>query len=109
MFNKFKIFFNRKSLISIRLKQFSKEIEPRGHRERVLDETTLKKYNSLFKLNDRAVLSVSGEDATSFLQSLITNDMNIFKKNPNQVAIFSLFLNPKGRILFDGIIVKSDL
>jgi len=78
-------------------------------RGKTLDESTLKNYNSIFKLTDRGIVSVSGEDATAFLQGLITNDMNLFQKNSNQAAIFSLFLNPKGRILFDGIIVKSHL
>lgn len=85
---------------------FNQERQRRG---KTLDETTLKNYNSIFKLSDRGVVSVSGEDATAFLQGLITNDMNLFQNNPNQAAIFSLFLNPKGRILFDGIIVKSHL
>lgn len=75
----------------------------------VIDENSIKKYNSIFKLSDRGILSVSGEDATSFLQGLTTNDMNIFAKNPHQAALYSLFLNPKGRILYDGIIVKSQL
>jgi folate-binding Fe-S cluster repair protein YgfZ len=66
-----------------------------------------KKYNAIFKLNHRNVVSVTGEDAESFLQSLMTNDMKILKDT--KVAMSALFLNPKGRILFDSIIVKSHL
>lgn len=95
--------FNKKIIYKL----FSPSIHQR--REKILDETTLKNYNSIFKLKDRGVLSVSGEDATTFLQGLITNDMNLFQADSNKAAIFSLFLSPKGRILFDGIIVKSHL
>jgi folate-binding Fe-S cluster repair protein YgfZ len=66
-----------------------------------------KQYNALFKLDNRGVVSVTGEDALNFLQSMITNDMK--QLNDDQVAISSLFLNPKGRIMFDAIIVKSKL
>jgi folate-binding Fe-S cluster repair protein YgfZ len=64
-----------------------------------------KKYNALFKLNSRNVVSITGEDALSFLQGMITNDMK--ELNNEKVAISSLFLTPKGRIMFDAIIVKS--
>lgn len=66
-----------------------------------------KRYNAVFKFGHRSVLSVTGEDAESFLQSMITNDMKSLKDN--KVALFGLFLNPKGRVLFDAIIVKSHL
>lgn len=68
-----------------------------------------KKYSALFNLNNRTIVSVSGQDSTTFLQSMITNDMKIFEKEPNRAAIFGLFLNPKGRILFDALILKSQL
>jgi glycine cleavage system aminomethyltransferase T len=70
-----------------------------------------KKYSALFKLNNRCIISVSGKDSTLFLQSLITNDMKIFEKEEeiNRASIFALFLNPKGRILFDSILIKSQL
>ena len=106
----FKNFLSKsKFLCKNECKFFSNGAENHGRKQKVLDETTLKNYNSIFKLKDRGILSVTGEDATSFLQGLITNDMNIFETNPKQAAIFTLFLSPKGRILYDGIIVKSHL
>jgi folate-binding Fe-S cluster repair protein YgfZ len=66
-----------------------------------------KKYNAILKLKNRSVVSVTGEDAESFLQSMITNDMKQLKGE--KVAIGALFLNPKGRILFDSFVVKSHL
>ncbi len=105
-------FFKRSNLFwKPRLRFYSTQEVNLEHsrRGKNLDESNLKNFNSIFKLTDRGIVSVSGEDATAFLQGLITNDMNLFQKNSNQAAIFSLFLNPKGRILFDGIIVKSHL
>ncbi len=66
-----------------------------------------KKYNALFRLDHRKVVSVTGLDAENFLQTMVTNDMKTLKDD--KVAMFSLFLNPKGRIMFDSIIVKSHL
>lgn len=66
-----------------------------------------KKYNAILKLKNRSVVSVTGEDAGSFLQSMITNDIKQLKND--RVAMAALFLNPKGRILYDSFVVKSEL
>jgi len=68
-----------------------------------------KKYSALFHLKNRTIVSVSGEDSTNFLQSMITNDMKLFEKEQERAAIYGLFLNPKGRVLYDAIIIKSQL
>ena len=56
------------------------------------------------KLNDRIVIGVRGEDATKFLQSIMTVDMQKMEDNKNQRALYGLFLNPKGRIIADAFI-----
>jgi folate-binding Fe-S cluster repair protein YgfZ len=61
----------------------------------------------LFKLKNRSVISVTGPDATTFLQSMITNEIKLL--NDEIVSIYTLFLNPKGRVMFDAILVKSQL
>jgi folate-binding Fe-S cluster repair protein YgfZ len=66
-----------------------------------------KKYNAVFKFNNRKVVSVTGEDAESFLQSMITNDIK--KLKGDDVAMSTLFLTPKGRIQMDSLIVRSHL
>jgi folate-binding Fe-S cluster repair protein YgfZ len=66
-----------------------------------------KKYNALFKFNHRSVISVIGEDAENFLQSMMTNDIKNLKGD--KVSQFCLFLTPKGRIMIDSIVVKSHL
>ena len=55
-------------------------------------------------LEDRAVIRVSGEDATSFLQGLLTNDVE--RLHPSE-ARYSALLTPQGKILFDMIVVRA--
>lgn len=53
---------------------------------------------------DRAVLSVSGEDRRTFLQGLISNDIN--KAGPDR-AIWAGFLTAQGKFLWDLFIVEK--
>jgi folate-binding protein YgfZ len=55
-------------------------------------------------LEDRAVIRVSGEDATSFLQGLLTNDVE--RLGPSE-ARYAALLTPQGKILFDMIVVRA--
>jgi tRNA-modifying protein YgfZ len=55
-------------------------------------------------LDDRGVLSVSGADATSFLQGLLTNDVE--RLAPSE-ARYAALLTPQGKILFDMIVVRA--
>lgn len=52
-------------------------------------------------LNDRAVIAVTGPDARSFLQGLITND--IAKLTPAS-PLYAALLSPQGKILFDFLL-----
>ncbi len=59
------------------------------------------------KLNSRRVISVRGPDSQLFLQGLMTQDINMFKKDGSERAgIFTTFLNVKGKIIFDAILAK---
>ncbi len=55
-------------------------------------------------LPDRAVLSVSGAEARSFLQGLVTCDM---AKVAPGAAGFGALLTPQGKILFDFLVVED--
>jgi tRNA-modifying protein YgfZ len=55
-------------------------------------------------LEDRGVISVSGADATSFLQGLLTNDVE--RLAPSE-ARYAALLTPQGKILFDMIVVRA--
>ncbi len=50
-------------------------------------------------LRSRAVLSLTGEDATAFLQGLVTQDVT------GAAPVFAALLTPQGKILFDFILV----
>jgi folate-binding protein YgfZ len=60
---------------------------------------------SFVTLDDRGFLAVAGPDARSFLQGVITNDVN--KAQPGQ-AIYAALLTPQGRYLHDFFIVELD-
>jgi len=55
------------------------------------------------ELTDRAILCVSGPDSQDFLQGLISNDIE--KVSPEK-AIYSAFLTPQGKYLFDFFICQ---
>jgi folate-binding protein YgfZ len=54
-------------------------------------------------LPERAVLRITGEDATHFLQGLVTSDVEALKAGD---ARFAALLTPQGKIVFDFIVVK---
>ena len=59
--------------------------------------------NSVYILEDRAILYINGLDAKDFLQNLISNDIN--KVNEDN-SCFASLLSPQGKFLFDFIVVK---
>lgn len=54
-------------------------------------------------LSNRKVLSVSGKDALSFLQGLVTNDVSKLSEGS---TIYALMLTPQGRFSYDFFITK---
>src|SRR5450432_1104521 len=54
-------------------------------------------------LSDRGVLRVAGEDATSFLQGLLTNDVESLAVGE---ARYAALLTPQGKILFDFLVLR---
>ena len=55
-------------------------------------------------LDDRGVLRVAGPDATSFLQGLITNDV---EKLADGQWRYAALLTPQGKILFDFLVLRE--
>ena len=55
-------------------------------------------------LEDRGVIRVGGADAASFLQGLLTNDVE--RLQPGE-ARYAALLTPQGKILFDMIVVRA--
>ena len=59
--------------------------------------------NSVYILEDRAILYVNGENVQDFLQNLISNDIN---KVTDNLSCFASLLTPQGKFLYEFIIVK---
>jgi tRNA-modifying protein YgfZ len=55
-------------------------------------------------LEDRGVVAVGGEDAASFLQGLLTNDVERLEAGE---AKYGGLLSPQGKILFDMLVVRD--
>ena len=55
-------------------------------------------------LENRGLISITGEDAKEFLQNIITNDID---KVSRSSSIFSALLNPQGKYLFDFFVIKK--
>jgi len=61
--------------------------------------------NSIIILKDRDIISVSGSDSASFLQNVITNDINKLNKSN---SLYSALLTPQGKYLYDFFILKHE-
>ncbi|HTO29966.1 MAG TPA: folate-binding protein YgfZ [Pararhizobium sp.] len=55
-------------------------------------------------LPDRAVVTVSGQDAKDFLQALITTDLDTLTENE---ALPGALLTPQGKIMFDFMVTRD--
>lgn len=60
---------------------------------------------ALARLDDRAVIALSGPEARGFLQGLVTNDVE--KLTPG-VGLYAALLTPQGKILHDFFIIEGD-
>lgn len=56
-------------------------------------------------LGNRSLIRIGGDESSNFLQGLITNDMRHF--DDGAASIYTLFLNTKGRVMYDSIIYKT--
>lgn len=66
---------------------------------------TCSEQSQLATLDQLGVIHVGGEDASAFLQSQLSNDINLASRSKAQ---FSSYNNPKGRILAFFLIVPSN-
>ena len=55
-------------------------------------------------LENRGLISITGDDAKEYLQNIITNDINKVTKTK---SIFAALLSPQGKYLFDFFVVKD--
>ena len=59
--------------------------------------------NSVYILQDRAIIYINGLDSKDFLQNLISNDIN---KVTDNSSCFASLLTPQGKFLYEFIIAK---
>lgn len=57
-------------------------------------------------LNKRRLVRITGPDKYELLQGLVTNDTNHLLRS-TETCIYALFLNVRGRVLFDTIIYRT--
>ncbi|XP_066991408.2 putative transferase CAF17 homolog, mitochondrial [Anabrus simplex] len=57
------------------------------------------------QLHKRGLLRVSGKETSVFLQGVITNDIRHLQEGA--LSMYTMFLNTKGRVLYDGIIYRT--
>lgn len=97
-------------LLSISKSQWAKLFAKRacftnGSSRPIIQERLLNISCQVEPLLKRGLIRVSGEDASSFLQGIVTNDMKHLQETK---SIFTMFLNTKGRVLFDSIVYKRN-
>lgn len=56
-------------------------------------------------LKQRSLVQVQGTEAATFLQGLITNDVNHLEEGAS--SMYSMLLNTQGRVLFDTIVYRK--
>jgi len=56
-------------------------------------------------LENRGLISITGDDSKEYLQNIITNDINKVSKIN---SIFAALLSPQGKYLFDFFVIKDD-
>ena len=62
------------------------------------------KKDQIILLEDRGLISITGEDVKNFLQNIITNDIEKVNKS---CSIFSALLTPQGKYLFEFFLIQS--
>ena len=61
--------------------------------------------DQIILLKDRGLISISGKDAKSFLQNIVTNDV---EKVSFTNTIFSALFSPQGKYLFEFFLIQSN-
>ena len=63
------------------------------------------KKDEIIILEDRGLISITGDDVKEYLQNIITNDI---EKVDHNNSIFSALLSPQGKYLHEFFIISSD-
>ena len=63
------------------------------------------KNNQYYHCSENSLILIEGDDKFDFIQGIISNDINLLKKN---IPIYSAMLTPQGRFLFDFFITMQN-
>lgn len=97
----------RKSTSTNSFKYHNKFLSTHNYSESLINNNTDRKQNANilnylntpFILNKKSLISITGKDAKSYLQGLTTNNINKLTQDSNYLN--TVFLNNKGKTLFD--------
>ena len=59
--------------------------------------------NFAIHLEHKSIISISGVDASNFLQNIISNDIHLVNKS---CSLYSCLLSPQGKFMYDFMIVS---
>lgn len=59
-----------------------------------------------YNLPHRTIVKIQGQETSTFLQGVITNDMGLLVEDPEQSAMYSHMLSVQGRTLYDIILYR---
>ena len=94
---------------SLKIKQFLKVFQPSS--SLLLATQASEKCAGGVKcspLRKRGLLKVKGTDTITFLQGLVTNDVEAFHQDAERKAMYAFFLNASGRTLYDVFFYKQE-
>ena len=60
--------------------------------------------DQIILLENRGLISITGEDIKNFLQNIITNDI---EKVSSSASIFSALFTPQGKYLFEFFLIEK--
>lgn len=59
-----------------------------------------------YHLPHRTIVKIQGQETSTFLQGVITNDMGLLVEDPEQSAMYSHMLSVQGRTLYDIMLYR---
>lgn len=61
-----------------------------------------------YHLPHRTIVKIQGQETSTFLQGVITNDMGLLVEDPEHSAMYSHMLSVQGRTLYDIMLYRYD-
>lgn len=62
-----------------------------------------------YHLPHRTIVKIQGQETSTFLQGLVTNDMGLLVEDPEHSVVYSHMLSVQGRTLYDIMLYRYDV